>query len=399
MYPTTMKDRTSFLVKKKLVLMTLFLMNSAPSSSQVSDSIDIFIKQYIQQNYVAGFSYGIVKDNKLVSYNSYGKANIEQNIPMNIDGVMNIASISKTITATAAMQLWEKGLLHLDSDINEYLDFTIHNPYYPDKPITLSQILTHTSSIQDGESYGHSYTCGDPKISLHDWIYGNLVRDGKYYNDGGNFGTWAPGEKRKYSNVAFGLLGYVVEKIAGMPFNEYCREYIFRPLKMNNTGWFLEEIDTNDHIILYNYIWNVGLLKDYPTQNLTSLNDFCPLCLYSFPNYTDGLVRTSLRQLSNFLVAIINGGSYEDAQILKESTVKKMLTLQIDENNSQGLCWSKREFEGLWGHSGSDPGVETNMFFNPESKIGVITFQNTSTWRNNSFDVVKKLYSASSRPK
>ena len=162
---------------------------------------------------------------------------------MSLDAIMNIGSISKTFTATAAMQLWEKGMLQLDVDINKYLDFKITNPKYPDKPITIFQILTHTSSIQDGKAYHESYSCGDPTQSLHDWIYNNLNPDGTYYYQGSSFGDWSPGTNTKYSNVAFGLLGLIVEKLAKKPFNEYCKENIFKPLGMINTGWFLREVD------------------------------------------------------------------------------------------------------------------------------------------------------------
>lgn len=92
---------------------------------------------------------------------------------------MNIGSISKTITAVAIMQLWEKELIRLDSDINNYLDFEVSNPHHPDDSITVFQLLTHTSSIQDGESYSHSYDCGDSPISLEDWIYSNLNKEGR----------------------------------------------------------------------------------------------------------------------------------------------------------------------------------------------------------------------------
>lgn len=111
--------------------------------------------------------------------------------------------------------------------------------------------------------------------------------------------------------------------------------------------------------------------------------------LYSFPNYPDGLLRTSVRELSYFLMAIINKGSFEDARILKKSTVKKMLTVQI-EGVGQGLCWEQTRYQSLWGHSGGDPGVATHMFFSPRTKIGVITFQNNHN--GDLFSILRLLY-------
>jgi CubicO group peptidase (beta-lactamase class C family) len=88
----------------------------------------------------------------------------------------------------------------------------------------------------------------------------------------------------------------------------------------------------------------------------------------------------------------MNKGVFNGARILKGSTVEKMLTQQIDENRSQGLCWRRTDFESLWGHSGGDPGVGTHMYFHPETRTGVITFQNSNC--GDSFDVFKRIYLA-----
>jgi CubicO group peptidase (beta-lactamase class C family) len=366
------------------------------------DSIDISVREYLADKKIPGFEACIVMDSTQIWSNSYGLADIKHNVPMSRDGIMNIGSISKTFTATAAMQLWEKGLLDLDVDVSEYLGFKVRNPKYPDKPITIFQILTHTSSVIDGKAYRHSYSCGDPVISLNDWIYSNLTPGGEYYYEGSNFGDWLPGSKEKYSNVAFGLLGLIVEKVAKQPFNVYCRENIFIPLGMKNTGWFLSEIDTNKHIKAYAYITEENrndILEWktlYPKESEFKAGSVVETCLYSFPNYPDGLVRTSVEELSYFLIAMMNRGEFNGHKILDRKTVDKMLSLQIKGNNSQGLCWHTFEFESsyghisLWGHTGGDPGIETYMFFNPANKIGIITFQNSST--GDTFKIIIELY-------
>ena len=371
-------------------------------AQSTSDSIDISIRAFMAEKKIPGFAACIVKEGTLTWSKSYGQADIRNNVPMSLDGIMNIGSISKTFAAAATMQLWEKGLIDLDADINKYLDFEIRNPSYPHKPITIFQILTHTSSIIDGKAYHDSYSCGDPILSLNEWIYENLTNGGKYYHDGSNFGDWPPGDKDKYSNVAFGLLGLIVEKVAKQAFNEYCTEHIFKPLGMKNTGWFLNEIDTKKHIKPYAYVTQENrndLLENkrlFPQETEFKVGSFVENCLYSFPNYPDGLVRTSVRELSLYLTAMINGGELNGARILEKETVDKMLSLQIKGNNSQGLCWHTDEIEStsgritLWGHTGGDPGITTYLFFHPIAKIGVITFQNNAT--GGTFEIVKKLY-------
>ena len=366
------------------------------------DSSEIFIENYIINNHVPGFAASVIKGDEIIWSKAYGYADIENNIPMTINSLMNIASISKTITATAVLQLWEKGVIKLNSDINEYLPISIRNPKFPDEPITIQQILTHTSSIKDGPAYYKSYACGDPKVTLKYWITNYFNPNSEYYNED-NFFSWKPDKDRKpdgtrtYSNVAFGLLGYLVQEITKMDFSEYCNENIFVPLGMYNTSWFLKDIDTKKIVVPYVFIttdnrdkdWIRDLAKCSTQDKDLILNQNFPLCYYSFPNYPDGLIRTSVKELSYFLIAINNGGSFNGKQILKKSTIEMMLTRQI-EGNSQGLCWNNWEFKSLWGHGGGDPGVKTKMFFNPDTKIGMITFQNNNMGDGST--ILKELY-------
>jgi CubicO group peptidase (beta-lactamase class C family) len=108
------------------------------------------IAKYLIDSHVPGIAYCVVKGEQMIWSGGAGWANMEEKIPMSIDGIMNIASISKTFTAIAVMQLWEKGLLDLESDVNTYLPFSVRNPHHPDVPITIFQLLTHTSWIPWG---------------------------------------------------------------------------------------------------------------------------------------------------------------------------------------------------------------------------------------------------------
>ncbi len=390
----------SILVRfKKIILIHILLMIVSISYSQFAikyNTVDSIIENYMSEYNVPGFAACVVKDSMIKWSKSYGLANIHEKLPMDINKIMNIGSVSKTFTATAAMQLWEKGLIDLESDINEYLNIEIRNPKYPEIPITISQILTHTSSIKDGVAYGNSYSCGDPIMSLKEWIYNYVTPNGKYFNTDENFFDWSPGDKREYSNVAYGLLGLIVEEVSKLPFNEYCKENIFKPLGMNSTGWFIREIDVKEHIRLYDFVTKNNrddLLEDkrfFPNEKEFHIGSYVEYCLYSFPNYPDGLVRTSIKDLSHFLISMLNGGIYNNSNILSDTTISKMLSLQIEGNNKQGLCWYKYDFESLWGHSGGDPGIVAYMVFNPDKNIGIITFQNVCV--RGTFDVIKELY-------
>jgi CubicO group peptidase (beta-lactamase class C family) len=291
------------------------------------------------------------------------------------------------------MQLWERGKFKLDDDVNLYLPFKVRNPAFPDDPITIRQLLAHRSSIKDGKSYGKSYACGDPTISLKDWITEYFAPGGKYYDAKENFHTWKPGTTkiprgpRAYTNVGYGLLGYLAEVLSGMDFAEYCQKHIFVPLGMTETGWHLADIDVSKHAIPYSYYReNIKVLEDLDITSLLprygkdkqpiKKGAFYPHCLYSFPNYPDGLIRTSVHDLSRFLRAYMNDGVFEEARILKQETIESMLS---DRHLGRGLCWYPQKYKGgiaTWGHGGGDPGIATQMLFIPEEDIGVIVFFN-----------------------
>jgi CubicO group peptidase (beta-lactamase class C family) len=350
------------------------LYSSPVQSQEPFKEVEKYIVSQLIENEIPGIACCVVKENRMIWSGAYGWANIEKGIPMGIDGIMNIASISKTFTATAVMQLWEKEEIQLNADINLYLPFPVRNPHHPELPITVFQLLTHTSSIIDGDLYNASYSDGDPVISLEDWVAGYLVPGGRFYSEEQNFSLAEPESKHNYSNVGYGLLGYLVERLSGMPFNEYCQKHILKPLNMLESGWFIHEIDRSNHITPYQFTDG----RNHPME------------LYSFPNYPDGLLRTSVRELSFYLMAIMNGGKCNNVRILEKSTLKEMLQPVVEMEDGQGLCWHKIKFDSLWGHAGADPGVATYMYFNPITRTGIITFQNNHN--GELFSVVQRLY-------
>ena len=378
-----------------IFILSLFLFSTNKCMSQenqLNNSLNSIISKHMDKNKVAGLSVCVIKNDSIFWSNSYGYANIGKSIPMSVDAIMNIASISKTITAMAVLQLWERGQLDLDADINKYLAFKVRNPNFPETPITIRQLLTHTSSINDSKAYYESYACGDPVIDLPDWIKSYFERSGKYYDEKNNFHSWKPGEGYKYSNVAFGLLGFIVEEITKQPFSKYCKINITKPLGMNNSAWFIRDIDTLKQAKQYVIVNRRNKKSEWITKlNSLQTDDYFQLCNYSFYNYPDGLFKTSVKELSYFLRAIMNQGAYNGERVLKKTTVSEMLSLQLEDNDRQGLCWIKVKAEPLWGHSGSDPGIQTRMCFNPQTKVGIILFQNSG--RGSTLKLVKNIYS------
>ena len=161
-------DRRNFLSSAVLAAggARLWGAESVRQASNSSPAIDAFIRERMATYSIAGVAACVVKDDRMVWSNTYGFADLERQIPMNLDWVQNICSISKTFATTALMQLWQQGRFQLDDDVSDYMSFPVRNPSHADVPITFRLLLTHQSSIRDGEWYGRGYQCGDPTVSL-----------------------------------------------------------------------------------------------------------------------------------------------------------------------------------------------------------------------------------------
>ena len=370
------------------------LQAAAPSAE-----LDRFIEAEMQAQKIPGLAACIVKSGKIAWSKGYGWADIKRRMAMDPERtIQNIGSISKTVTATAVMQLWEKGKFDLDDDINLYLPLPVRNPSHPDRLISFRSLLTHRSSIADSPAYGSSYARGDPGIDLATWIKGYFTIGGRYYVKEKNFHPWKPGEKYQYSNVGFGLLGFLVERLSGESFDAFTKGRIFDPLGMKESGWMLSGIPRESHAVPYVPVIQGQVNEDIEAykklgilggdvEGDASKVGYQPLCLYSFPNYPDGAFRTSVNQLARFLTAYINQGVLGEVRILEADTVRLMLTPQHATPAYQGLCWVRLPREGHphWFHNGSDPGIRTNMSFRPSDGVGAIVFINRSDVELNRF--------------
>jgi CubicO group peptidase (beta-lactamase class C family) len=283
-----------------------------------------------------------------------------------------LASVSKTITLTAIMQLWEEGRFALDDDINPHLQFPVYNPHYPDEVITFRQLLTHTSSIKDNWAVLSSvYSFGvDSPIDLETFMTEYFTPGGLYYSATQNFYSYEPGEAHHYCNQAVTLSGYLVEAIADQPFDDRSQERVLDPLGMNATNWHLEGLDLDQLAMPYGYDEATG---------------FFPYGHFTYPDYPAGGLFSNIRELAVFLMMYMNSGIYHGIRILDEDTVDLIFSPQVpDINPNQGLIWFYLQHEGhtYIGHGGSDIGVHCFIAFRPSDQIGALVLSNASITSN-----------------
>ncbi|WP_420155372.1 serine hydrolase domain-containing protein [Siphonobacter sp.] len=306
----------------------LFLLSFVPGIGQISSSqgtaheLDALIEKKRKESGTVGLAAAIIIHKKVVWMKGYGYADLEKKTPFTPHTIINLASISKTFTGVCMMKAIEDKKLSLDEDINTYLPFKVINPYYPTQKITLRNLGTHTSGITDRTPiYDSTYFYGgDHPTPLGEFLKSYFDPQGKFYAKE-NFLNHKPGSYREYSNIAAALAGYIVEQAVGMPLNEYSKRWIFKPLRMKQTAWFLREIDQFNHSKLY--------------DNQTDTLKLIPW--YGEATYPDGGVRSSVADLSKFFIALLGDGSYEGKRILQKTSVETMQRYQFTRKISPSM--------------------------------------------------------------
>jgi CubicO group peptidase (beta-lactamase class C family) len=373
---------------------TLFYLNVTGQSINIptpKTSIDSFIVNKMTETGIVGIGASIIIDKKIVWTNGYGYADKETKIPFTSSTIMNIASISKTFTGVCLMKAVQEGKISLDEDINNYLSFKVVNPNFPNDKITLRHLATHTSGLADRYPFytdSTYYYGGSKPEPLGEFLKNYFVQGGRHYSKD-NFLNAKPGTNRDYSNIGAGLVGYIIELRTGKTLNEYAKKHIFKPLKMQNSGWALNEIDINKHSKLY----------EKKGDSIVQIQ------LYEVTTYPDGGVRTSVQELSKFFISLLNDGKYKKTRLLKKETVEEMLRFQYSEQNkpenvklnkvNQGIFWATKLGATRIGHNGSDPGVRTFMLSDLNKEFAVIVFFNTSLTEKDEgtfFDIYEELY-------
>ena len=343
----------------------------------------------------------------------FGLADVGHQRPMLADTLINVASVSKTVTATAVMQLWEQKRFDLQGDVARHLPFPLRNPHFPDVPITFEQLLTHRSSIRDnGPAYDRTYVCGDSQVALGEWLKEYFTPGGVYWGED-NWHQWPPGtanpppEPQTYSNVGFGVLGYLVELLGRRPFPALCREGIFDPLGMRYTGWLLRDIDVTRHATPYLHVPDHMTAEEVafygplaaPGRDLKSVSPgtLVPLRPYGYANYPDGSLRTSANELARFLAAYLAQGQAYGSRLLEPST----LALMFSGNHFGGhLCWGTRTLpdgRSVILHSGADAGVSSVIAFESSSRVGVVCVRNFKVAKEDNTRLITLLLDAGRR--
>lgn len=171
----------------------------------------------LRKNRAIGASFILVPPGKREETFHFGYARLKPDIPVTKDTCFRIASVSKLVMSFGALSLAEDGLLDPDEDVSRYLGYPLRSPHAPDIPITMRMLLTHTSGI-----------CDDGPYATRGMQSGCTLRE--LLEDPASFRSYAPGSAFYYSNLGAGAAGVVMERAAGMPFDDILRQRVFAPL-------------------------------------------------------------------------------------------------------------------------------------------------------------------------
>lgn len=348
-----------------LFLSSLVLSGVIPASAQTSAFgpndpaeveafMDGLMASQMADKHIPGAVVVIVREGEVLFAKGYGYADLESRTPVDpATTLFRPGSVSKLFTWTAVMQQVEQGQLDLDADVNDYLDFSI--PATFPAPITLKTLLTHTPGFEDiGQDLFKLKAEGMP--SLEAYLKKNLPAR-----------VFPPGEVGAYSNYGTALAGYIVERVSGLPFDEYVEKNIFAPLGMEHAT-FRQPLPENlaaDMSSGYNYA-NGGYVKggfEYVVA------------------YPAGSLSASGLEMAKFMLAHLQNGRYGDAQILEPETARQMHSQLYTadprlDGMAHGFFGNIVNGQRVISHGGDTILFHTGLFLLPEQNVGLFVSTN-----------------------
>ena len=345
-------------------VITVNAQNSNSHPELIKECEDLIIKKMESDNLI-GVSAAIIIDDSVAWKKSLGYADKENRIPMTENTVANIASVTKTFTALAIMQLQEKGLLDINQPLNKYLPQ--FNPLTRGEnldDVTIKSVITHSSGIQT------------------DVLKNGDLGSGKYTDVLGfineSYLLYPPGLVESYSNSGYNILGHLIKQVSGLDYPEYIHKNIFAPLEMNSTGFLMDSLKGRTRI------YSGGeSLHDYGLRDIAS-----------------GGIYTSMNDFIKYARELMNAYHGINSSLINSLTIQEMFTLQTDnailESNKKGLGWFMFKNDSVFAvtHAGDAVSGHAEICLIPEKNTAAIILINSaegeSLKRDFSFNFIRK---------
>src|ERR1700730_8181042 len=313
--------------------------------------IETAVSNFLTSTHVPGVSVAVVENGEYEWGGGFGLADAEDNAPASEHTLFRLASISKSLTATAAMQLWERGQLDLDAPIQKYC------PSFPQKPwpITTRQVMGHLGGIRHYKSGSQD----DPEVG-NTKHFDNPIKGGLDFFKNDDLLS-EPGKQFHYSTQGYTLVGCVIEGASGTKYVEFVRQNVFTPAGMEQT-----QVDNRFAIIPFRTRF-YQKTESGSVQNADFLDSS-----YKIPG---GGWLSSAEDMARFEVAILND------KLIRRTTRDLMWTPLKPSDGSKdeyGLGWGNGNEDGIaWvGHTGGQQGTSTAFSIAPAQRAGVVVLTN-----------------------
>ena len=350
-----------------------------PDYKEALRLIDIWLDAQVDFERLPGMSVAIVKDQNIIYSKGFGVSDIEKKSPTTQTTVYSICSVSKLFTSIAIMKLWEQGKLRLDDSVKAVLpSFNLYQQYEESGPITIRSLLTHSSGLPRESDFPY-WSAPEFKFPTEKEVGEKIGKQQTLYPSSTYF---------QYSNLGMSVLGAIITRVSGMPYEKYIQENILDPLRLGDTRTYLPET-----------LWREKMATGYDALHRDGRRQMMPFFKAKGLTSAAGFSSTveDLARFISWQFRLLKSGGKE---ILKASTLREMQRvhwIDPDWKSSWGLGFEVHESGGstIVGHRGSCPGYVTSLVMNPREKLGIVVMVNAqgvnvSKYTNAIIAVLKK---------
>ncbi len=318
------------------------------------DRIDAYVTAQMQADRIPGLALGIVEGNRVVYLRGYGKASADGR-PVTPQTSFMLGSVSKSFTSLAVMQLVEQGKISLDAPVQEYIHwFNVGNSPESDT-ITVRHLLNQTSGIPTYA--GAKALAGDGTQTIKQRV-----------RELSDIPLSTPvGKTFHYSEDNSIVLSLIVQTVSGQPFGQYIQEHIFAPLQMQHS--FVDQSEAERNGMAQGYRWWFGLpvaaTLPYPADALGA-----------------SFLISSAEDMTHYLIAQLNGGSYAQTSLLSTDSIAEMhrpvAPVGTGDRYAMGWVVGKRdEVQVIW-HGGDTANFHADVVLVPERQLGIVLLNNAN---------------------
>lgn len=319
----------------------------------------IFEKRVVErmtQEHIPGLALAVSQNGEIIYEKGFGVRDFTTKKPATPETIFGTASVTKSFTALAIMQLAEDGKLSVDDSVSKYLPSFRIQGVDPIGDIKIHHLLTHTTGLAPIERHESFNRFHDHLVYLREKPHDLLGKPGQYFS---------------YSNDAFLLLGAVIEKVTGRLYRRYITEEILYPLGMTRSTFSIEELNKMCNVSTP-YIFNEEEDR-FESQNWPSLGNY----------EVGGGIRSSARDLLKYGELFISSGKMDKTRLINEVYLQTMYkpNVQIDARTHYGYAFKVTpDYYGttLVEHSGGQPGVSSNFGFLPEYHCSIAVLTNVA---------------------